>query len=70
MTNTKKISATSIFFESMPYRLDQATGLIDYDKLEANALLFKPKMIVAGEKSNSVLSSWLTKQQKWLVSQI
>ena len=48
MTPNKKISATSIFFESMPYRLDPATGLIDYDKLEENALLFKPKMIVAG----------------------
>merc|ERR1711976_100691 len=48
MTSSKKISATSIFFESMPYRLDPATGLIDYDKLEENARLFKPKMIIAG----------------------
>ena len=48
MTPTKKISATSIFFESMPYKLDVATGLIDYDKLAENARLFKPKMIIAG----------------------
>ena len=48
MTPTKKISATSIFFESMAYKLDNATGLIDYDKLQENAKLFKPKMIVAG----------------------
>lgn len=48
MTATKKISATSIFFESMPYRLDPATGYIDYDRLEENARLFKPKMIIAG----------------------
>merc|ERR1712100_719916 len=47
-TDTKKISAVSIFFESMPYRLDESTGLIDYDTLEANAALFRPKMIVAG----------------------
>ena len=47
-TATKKINATSIFFESMPYKLDVSTGLIDYDKLQANARLFKPKMIIAG----------------------
>nr|GEY85760.1 serine hydroxymethyltransferase, mitochondrial [Tanacetum cinerariifolium] len=30
---TKKISAVSIFFETMPYRLDESTGLIDYDQI-------------------------------------
>ncbi|KXJ69944.1 serine hydroxymethyltransferase isoform X1 [Aedes albopictus] len=48
MTATKKISATSIFFESMPYKVDPVTGLIDYDKLEESAKNFKPKIIIAG----------------------
>jgi len=48
MTPTKKISATSIFFESMPYKVDPKTGLIDYEQLEKSAKLFKPKVIVAG----------------------
>ncbi|XP_026324926.1 serine hydroxymethyltransferase, cytosolic [Hyposmocoma kahamanoa] len=47
-TPTKKISATSIFFESMPYKVDPKTGLIDYDKLAETARLFKPKLIIAG----------------------
>lgn len=48
MTPTKKISATSIYFESMPYKVDPNTGYIDYDKLDETSKLFKPKIIIAG----------------------
>lgn len=47
-TPTKKISATSIFFESMPYKTDPETGLIDYDKLAEAAKTFRPQIIIAG----------------------
>ncbi|CEF65492.1 Serine hydroxymethyltransferase, cytosolic [Strongyloides ratti] len=47
-TPAKKVSATSSFFQSLPYKVNPKTGLIDYDRLEENALLFRPKIIVAG----------------------
>lgn len=47
-TPTTKISYISKYFQTMPYRLDEKTGLIDYDMLEKTAVLFRPKIIVAG----------------------
>jgi len=47
-TAKKKISATSIFYESFPYKVDSVTGLIDFDELRKNALVFRPAMIIAG----------------------
>lgn len=37
----------SLFPSSFP-RLDESTGRIDYDALERNAQLFRPKIIIAG----------------------
>ncbi|KAG4141686.1 hypothetical protein ERO13_D06G088800v2 [Gossypium hirsutum] len=48
MTPKRRVSGTSIYFESMPYRLDESTGLVDYDMLEKTATLFRPKLIICG----------------------
>ena len=44
----KKISATSIYFESLPYKVSSTTSYIDYDRLEEKALHFRPKLIICG----------------------
>jgi glycine hydroxymethyltransferase len=51
----KKISMISKYFETYPYRLDESTGLIDYDGLEKQAKLYRPKVIVAGTSAYSRL---------------
>jgi glycine hydroxymethyltransferase len=54
-TATKKISAVSKYFETVPYHLDEATGYINYDKLEELATIYRPKIIVAGASAYSRL---------------
>ena len=46
-TDKKKISATSIFFTSKPYKVNNE-GWIDYDQLEKDVLEFKPRILICG----------------------
>lgn len=54
-TPTKKISWVSKYYETLPYRLNEETALIDYDKLEELAMLYRPRLIVAGTSAYSRL---------------
>jgi len=54
-TDTKKISMVSKYFESIPYRLNEDTGLIDYDECEKFALRIRPKILIAGTSAYSRL---------------
>lgn len=47
-TPQKKISAISTYFETFPYRVNLESGIIDYDSLEENAMMYRPKVLVAG----------------------
>jgi glycine hydroxymethyltransferase len=51
-TQQRKISNSSIYFESLPYVVGE-TGFIDYDGLERDAKKFKPKLIIVGASAYS-----------------
>lgn len=46
--NQSKVNISSRYFESLPYGVVPETGLIDYDKLQELAKLFRPRMIIGG----------------------
>ncbi|MEZ5638082.1 MAG: serine hydroxymethyltransferase [Burkholderiaceae bacterium] len=48
LTHGAKVSFSGKFYNAEQYGIDTATGLIDYDALEAQAVACKPKMIIAG----------------------
>ena len=48
-TPTKKISSSSIYFKSMPYKVNKMCNFyIDYDELEQKANEFQPQLIIVG----------------------
>ncbi|KAL1544457.1 Serine hydroxymethyltransferase 7 [Salvia divinorum] len=51
LPNGRKMSGASIFFESLPYKINPQTGYVDYDKLEEKALDFRPKILICGGSS-------------------
>lgn len=64
----KKISMISKYFETLPYRLDEKSGLIDYEKLEELAMLYRPKIIIAGTSAYSRLIDY--KKMKEIVDKV
>jgi glycine hydroxymethyltransferase len=51
----KKISMVSKYFESIPYRLNEETGHIDYDEAEKFANRIRPALLIAGTSAYSRL---------------
>ena len=52
MTAKKRVSGTSVYYESIPYRVDKY-GFIDYDGLELLAEAVRPRLIICGASAYS-----------------
>ena len=58
LTHGSKVSFSGKLFNSIQYGLNEETGEIDYDQVEALAKEHKPKMIIAGFSAYSRVVDW------------
>ena len=58
LTHGAKVNFSGKLYHAVQYGLDESTGEIDYDQVEALALEHKPKMIVAGFSAYSRVVDW------------
>jgi len=64
----KKISATSMYFESLAYQLNESTGTIDYEDMEHMARRYMPKVLIGG--GSSYARHWDTARMRTLADEI
>lgn len=50
-TTREHVAATSKYFESLPYRVNNRTGLIDMKALAAQAEMFRPELLICGHSA-------------------
>jgi glycine hydroxymethyltransferase len=53
LTHGSFVNFSGILYEAVSYGVDEATGVIDYDKMEEVALREKPKLMIAGASAYS-----------------
>ena len=58
LTHGASVSFSGRIYQSVQYGVDEQTGLIDYDQVEALALAHRPKMIIAGFSAYSQIVDW------------
>jgi len=58
LTHGSKVSFSGKIYNAIQYGINEATGEIDYDQVEALALEHNPKMIVAGFSAYSRIVDW------------
>ena len=53
LTHGSPVNFSGLLYKAVGYQVDEATGVIDYDKMEKLAIEHKPKMIVGGASAYS-----------------
>ena len=68
LSHGSPVNSSGIFYKAVGYQVEQSTGVIDYDKMEAQALQVRPKMIIAGASAYS--RDWDYKRMRAIADKI
>lgn len=68
LTHGSPVNFSGILYNPIGYQVDQETGTIDYDKMEAMALEHRPKMIIGGASAYS--REWDFKRMREIADKI
>lgn len=53
LTHGSPVNQSGLYYNIVPYGVDEETGYLDYDKMEETAMRVKPKLIIAGASAYS-----------------
>ncbi len=68
LSHGSPVNSSGILYHPVAYQVEQANGLINYDKMEATALQEKPKLIIAGASAYS--RDWDYKRMRQIADKI
>ena len=68
LSHGSPVNSSGILYNPIAYGVEEATGTIDYDKMEAAALEGKPKLIIAGASAYS--RDWDYKRMRQIADKI
>ncbi len=68
LSHGSHVNSSGILYNAVSYEVEEETGVIDYDKMEAKALETKPKLIIAGASAYS--RDWDFKRMREIADKI
>jgi len=68
LSHGSPVNSSGILYSPIAYSVEEETGTIDYDKMEATALAEKPKLIIAGASAYS--RDWDYKRMRQIADKI
>jgi len=68
LSHGSPVNSSGILYHPFAYQVEESTGMINYDKMEAQAVLNKPKLIIAGASAYS--RDWDYKRMRQIADKV